>query len=162
MEFVAVVLVLRGAIAPKWSISHVSLAHRASFGTCVLAHHDGLGVDVGHKFSFVNGLCNSLTGVFAKQVSQLPALIELPMGNMILNCVRTFSLQTGKEIVLTVDTECFRCDGKCHNLQVGESGNNTTMRDISTLVYLISCKLFADFMDFSELCNEVVNSDDRA
>ena len=47
-------------------------------------------------------------------------------------------------------------------LQVGEGGNNTTARDISTLVYLISCKLFADFMDFSELCNEVVHSDDRA
>ena len=45
--------------------------------------------------------------------------------------------------------------------QVGEGGNNTTARNIPTLVYLILCKLFADFMDFSELCNEVVHSDDR-
>lgn len=120
-------------------------AHRAPFGTCVLAHLDGLEVDAEHKLSCVNGLCYSLTDVFAKQASRLPAQIELPTGNKIWNCVRTLSPQTGKEIVLAVDTEGFRYDGKCHNLQVGEGENNTTARNISTLIYLISCKLFADF-----------------
>ena len=161
VELVAVVVhVLRGAIAPGWSMFHIGPAHRAPFGTRVLAHLDGLGVDAEDKFSCVNGLCNSLADVLAKQAGQLPALIELPTGNKIGNRLRALSPQTGKEIVLAVDTECFRCDGKCHDLQVGEGGNNTTAGDISTLVYLISCKLLADFMDFSELCNEVVHGND--
>ena len=163
MKLIAVVVhVLRGTIAPGWGMVHVSLAHRAPFGTCVLAHLDGLGVDAEDKLSCVNGLCYSLTDVLAKQTSLLPTLIELPASYKIRNGVRTLSAQTGKEIVLAVNAECFRRDGKCHYLQVGEGGNNTTARNISTLVYLISCKLFADFMDFSELCNEVVHSDDRA
>ena len=32
----------------------------------------------------------------------------------------------GKEIVLTIDTECIRRDGKCYNLPIGESGYDTT------------------------------------
>ena len=45
MKLIAVVVhVLRGTIAPGWGMVHVSLAHRAPFGKCVLAHLDGLGV----------------------------------------------------------------------------------------------------------------------
>ena len=130
--------------------------------TCVLAHLDGLGVDAEDKLSCVNGLCYSLTDVLAKQHGLLTALVVLATGNQVWDGSRTFRVQPIEEVVLTVDTECLCCDGKCHYLQVGEGGNNTTARNIPTLVYLISCKLFADFMDFSELCNEVVNSDDRA
>ena len=161
MELVAVVVhVLRGTIAPGWSMVYICFTHRASIGTCILADLDRLGVKAEHKLSSVDGLCYGLANVLAKQTSQLPALVELPTGNKIRNGVWTLSAQTGKEIVLTVDTECFRRDGKCHNLQVGESGNDTTARNISPLGYLISCILLADFKNFSELCNEVVHSND--
>lgn len=149
MEFVAVVMhILRGTIAPGGSMVYISLAHRASFGTCVLAHLDRLGVNAENKFSAVNGLCDGLTDVLSKQAGQLPALIELPAGDKIWNCVRTLFDQAGKEIVLTVNTECFCRDGKCHDLQIGESWNDTTARDIPLLVYLISCILLADFKIF--------------
>ena len=161
MEFVAVVMhVLRGTIAPGGSMVYISLAHRASFGACVLAHLDRLGVNAEHKLSAVNSLCNGLTDILAKLTSQLPALIELTAGYKIWNRVRILSAQTGKEIVLTVNTECFCRDGKCHNLQVGECWNDATARNITSLVYLISCKLLADLKNFSELCNEVVHSND--
>ena len=80
--------------------------------TCVLAYLDGLGVDAEDKLSCVNGLCYSLTDVLAKQTSLLPTLIELPASYKIRNGVRTLSAQTDKEIVLAVNAECFRCDGK--------------------------------------------------
>ena len=161
MELVAIVMhVLQGAIAPGGSMVYICLSHRASFGTSVLVHLDRLGVYAEHKLSAVNRLCNGLADILAKLTSQLSALIELTAGYKIWNRVRTLSAQTDKEIVLTVDTECLCRDGKCHNLQFGESGNNTTVRDISSLVYLISCKLLADFKNISELCNEVVHSYD--
>lgn len=161
MEFVAVVVhSLRGAIAPGWRMVYIRLAHGTSFGTCVLAHLDRLGINAEHKLSAVKGLGYGLSNVLAKQAGQFPALIELPAGNKVGNGVRTLNAQTGKEIVLAVDTECLSSDGKCHNLQVGESGNNTTARNISSLVYLISCILLADFKNFSELCNEVVHGYD--
>lgn len=161
MELVAIVMhVLRGAIAPSWRMVYICLAHRASFGTSVLAHLDRLGVNAEHKLSAVHSLCYGFTDVLAKQAGQLPALIKLTTGYKIRNGVGTLAAQTSKEIVLTVDTECFCRDGKCHDLQVGESGNNTTARNISSLVYLISRKLLADFKDFSELYNEVVHGND--
>src|SRR3712207_1581620 len=50
MELVAVVVhVLRGAIAPGWSMLYISLAHRTSFCTCVLAHLDRLGINAEYK-----------------------------------------------------------------------------------------------------------------
>ena len=45
--------------------------------------------------------------------------------------------------------------GERHHLQIGEGGDNTATSDISLLVYLISCKLFAYLKNLSELCNEV-------
>ena len=62
-----------------------------------------------------------------------------------------------EEVVLTVDTECLCCNGKCHHLQVGEGGYNTAASDISSLVYLIFCKFLSDFKNFSELCDEVAH-----
>lgn len=67
-----------------------------------------------------------------------------------------------KKIVLTIDTECFRRDGKCYYFQIGKIGYDTTMRDVSSLIYLISCILFADFKNFSELFDEVVHSNDNS
>ena len=161
MELVAVVVhVLRGTIAPRWGMVYISLPHRASLSTCILAHLDRFGVNAEHKLSSVNGLGYGLANVLAKQTGQLPTLIELPTGDKIRNSVGTLAAQTGKEIILAVNTECLRCDGECNNLQVGESGNDTTTRNISPLVYLISCILLADFKNFSELCNEVVHSND--
>ena len=84
VEFVAeVVHVLRGTIVPRGSMLYVSLAHRASFGTCVLAHLDRLGVDAEHKLPCINSIGNGLTDVFAKQTCQLPAW---------LNCLRVIRL----------------------------------------------------------------------
>jgi len=34
--------------------------------------------------------------------------------------------------------------------------------DVSGIVYLITCKLFAIVMNFSEICNEVVHIDDNS
>ena len=98
--------------------------------------------------------------VFAKQSCQFSALIVLPTSDEIRNGIGTLAVKTNKKIVFTVDTECFRCDGKSNNLQIRESGDYTTARDISLLVDLISSILLADFKYFSELCDKVVHSND--
>ena len=82
MKFVAVVVhVLRSTIAPGWRMLYISLPHRASLGTCILAHLHRLGVNAEYKRSAVNGLYYGLTDILTKQTGQLPALIELPMAN---------------------------------------------------------------------------------
>lgn len=97
MELVAVVVhILRSTIAPRCSVLYVSLAHSASFGTCVLTHLDWLGVDAEHKLSCVNSIGNGLTDVLAEQTCQLPALVELPTSDKIRNSVGTLTAQTGK------------------------------------------------------------------
>ena len=53
--------------------------------------------------------------------------------------------------------ECLCCDGKVPRFQVGERGDNTTTGNISFLAYLISCKLFAYLMVFSEICNKAAH-----
>ena len=78
------------------------------------------------------------------------------------NGIRTVTVQPIEKIDLVVNTECLRCDGKCHDLQVGERGDNPTTRNISFLIYLISCKLFTYLKDFSGICNEVAHIYDNS
>ena len=46
--------------------------------------------------------------------------------------------------------------------KVGGRGDNTTTRNISFLIYLISCKLFPYLKDFSYICNEVAHIYDNS
>lgn len=161
MELVAVIVhVLRCTIALGWCMLYVILPHPAPVGTCILADLYRLGVDTEDRLPTINlhgyGLADFLTehhGLFA-------ALIVLPTGNQVGNSTWAFNVEPVEKVVLTVNTECLCRYGKGNHLQVGECGDNTTTGNISILVYLISSKLFAYLKNFSELCNEVVHSND--
>lgn len=149
MELVAVVVhILRSTVAPRRGKAHIPLAHGTPFGTCILTNLHRLGVNAEHKLSSVNDLCCGLTNVLDKQTDLFSALVELATGDEIGNGIGTLVARTGKKIVFTIDTECFGCDGKSHNLQIRESGDYTTVGDISLLIDLISCILLADFKEF--------------
>ena len=149
MKLVAVVVhVLRCTVAPGWCMLYIILSHLTPVGTCVLAHFDRLGIDAEYILASVDSLSNGLTDTFAKQHGLLTALVILPTGNQVWNGSRALRVQPREEVVLTVDTECLCCDGKCYHLQVGEGGYDTAASDISSLVYLISCKFLADLKNF--------------
>lgn len=88
--------------------------------------------------------CYVLTDILAKQHGLLAAQVVLPTRNQVGNGARTFRVQPIEEVVFTVDTQCLCFDGKCHHLQIGECGYDTTRGDISFLIYLISCKFPAN------------------
>ncbi|SFG51848.1 hypothetical protein SAMN05216383_11832 [Prevotella sp. KH2C16] len=46
-------------------------------------------------------------------------------------------------------------------LTYGEYGYNTVARNISLIIYLISCKMIVTFENFPELCIGVAHSDDN-
>ena len=158
MELIAVVVhVLRGTIAPGGCVFNIGLSHLAPGGTGILADFHRLGVYAENGLATIDGLGNGLADILPKPHGLLTALVVLATADQIGNGIRTITVQPIEKIVLAVNTECLSCDGTCHNLQVGERGDNTTARNISFLVYLISCKLFAYLKYFSELCNEVAH-----
>ena len=116
-----------------------------------------LGVNTENGFSSIYDLGYCLTDILAKHYDFLTTLIVLATRNQVGNDSRTFRIQPLEEVVLAVDTQCLFYEGKCHHLQIGECGYNTTARDISLLIYLISYKFLVDFKNFSELCDEVVH-----
>lgn len=161
VKFIAVVVYsLRGAVAPRWGKAHIPFAHGTPFGTYILADLHRLGVNAEYKLTAINGSCYRFADAFAKQTGLFSSLVELTTSDEIGNGSGTLATQTGEKIVFAVDTECFGCEGKCHNLQIRESGDYTTAGNISLLIDLISCILLADFKDFSELCNEVAHNND--
>ena len=127
-----------------------------------LTYFHRLGVNAEDGIAAIDGLGNGLVDILPKHHGQHATLVVLVAADQIGNDNRTFSIQLIEEIVLSVNTECLSCDGKCHDLQVGERGDNTTTRNISFLVYLISCKLFAYLKDFSEIYNEVAHIYDNS
>ena len=163
MKLIAVVVhVLRGTIAPSWCMFNIGHSHLAPGGADIMAYFHRLGVNAEDGLAAINGLGNGLVGILPKHHGQHATLVVLAATDQIGNDNRTFSVQLIEEIVLSVNTECLSCDGKCHDLQVEEHGDNATMRNIFFLVYLISRKLFAYLKDFSEICNEVVNIYDNS
>lgn len=70
-------------------------------------------------------------------------------------------MQTDKEYIAIhqhlAQIELSTSSKKCHNLQVGEGGDDTTTRKITSLVYLISCILLADFNNFSEIRDKIMH-----
>ena len=161
MKFVAVIVhVLRGAVAPRRSMTNVRPSHLAPVGSCILTDLYGLGVNAEDRLATIYSLGYGLTDTLTKHHRLLTTLIVLTTCNQVGDGSRTLSVQSVEEIILAIDTKCLRCDGERHHLQIGEGGDNTATSDISLLVYLISCKLFAYLKNLSELCNEVVHDCD--
>ena len=131
-------------------------------GTGVLADIHRLGVNAEDGLATIDGLGNRLVDILPKHHGQLAVLVVLATADQIGNGIRTITVQPIEKIVLAVNTECLSRDGKCHDLQVGESGYNATTGNISLLVYTISRKLFAYLKDFSEICNEVAHIYDNS
>ena len=163
MELVAVIVhVLRGTVAPRGCVLYIVLSHLTPVGACILANLYGHGVNTEYGLSSIYRLGYGLTNVLTKHHGFLATLVVLPARNQVGNGSRTFRVQPLEEVVLAVDTQCLCCDGKSHHLQIGEGGNNTAARDISLLIYLISCKFLADLKNFSELCDEVAHIYDNS
>ena len=163
MKLVAVVVhVLRCAVAPGRCMLYVIPSHLAPAGTGILANLYRLGVDTEDILASVDSLSNVLTNAFSKQHHLLATLVVLPAGNQVGNGSRSIGVQPLEEVVLTVNTECLRCNGKSYHLQIGEGGYNTATSDISSFVYFIFCKYLADLKDLSELCNEVAHIYDNS
>ena len=162
MEFVAVIThVLRGAVAPGGRAVNVRLSHGTPLGSCILAHFDGFGVNAEDRLSAIDGLGYPLTDFLPKGAGELSASIELPAADEIGDGIGAFLHQPVEEINLAVDAERFSCEGKGDHFNIGEGGNNTTARYISSFIYTIFCKTLADVKNFSELCNEVVHNNDN-
>ena len=158
MKFISVIVhVLRGAIAPRGCMLYVILTYLTPVGTSILADLYWLGVNAEDCLSAIYRLSYGLTDIFTKLHGLLAALVVLPTGNQIGNGSRTFRVQPLEEIILTVNTHCLCGDGKSHHLHIGESGYDTATRDISFLIYLISCKFLADLKNFSELCDKIAH-----
>ena len=135
-----IVHVLRCTIAPGGRMLYVVLPHLTPVGTCILADLYRLGVNTEDSLSCIYRLGYGLTDILAKHHGFLATLVVLPTRNQVGNGSRAFRVQPLEEVVLAVNTQCLCCDGKCHHLQIGEGGNDTTSRDISLLIYLIFCK----------------------
>lgn len=104
------------------------LAHCTPFRTCILTNLYRLVINAEDKPTAVNSFCYGFTDVFAKQSRQFSALIVLPTSDEIGNGIGTLTVKTNKKTVLTVNTECLRCDGESYNLQIRESGDHATTR----------------------------------
>ena len=138
VKLVAVIVhVLRCAVAPGRSMVNVRPSHLAPVGSCILADLHGLGVNAEDSLAAVYSLGYGLTDILTKQHRLLAALVILSTCDQVGDGSRTLSVQSVEEIILTIDTECLRCDGERHHLQIGEGGDNTATSDISFLVYLI-------------------------
>ena len=163
MELISIIVhVLRCTIAPRGRMLYVVLPHLTPVGMCILADLYRLGVNTEDSLSSIYRLGYGLTDILAKHHGFLATLVVLPTRNQVGNGSRAFRVQPLEEVVLAVNTQCLCCDGKCHHLQIGEGGNDTTSRDISLLIYLIFCKFLADFKNFSELCDEVAHIYDNS
>ena len=143
MKLVAVVHVLRCAVAPGRCMLYVIPSHLAPAGTGILADLYRLGVDTEDILASVDSLSNGLTDAFSKQHRLLATPVVLPAGNQVWNGSRTLGVQPLEEVVLAINTQCLCRDGKSHHLQIGEGGYDTTSLYISFLIYLISCFNFA-------------------
>lgn len=127
VKFITIVVhPLGGTVAPRRGKASIPFAHGTPFGTRILTNFYGLGVNTENKLTAINGSCYRFADAFAKQTGLFSALVELATGDEIRNGSGTLAAQTGKKIVLAVDTECFGCEGKCYDLQVRESGNYTS------------------------------------
>ena len=163
VELISIIVhVLRGAVAPGGCMLYVVLSHLTPVGTGILADLYRLGVNAEDGLATIYCLGYGLTDILAKHHGLLATLVVLPTCNQVGNGSRTFRVQPLEEVVLAVNTQCLCCDGKCHHLQIGEGGNDTTSRDISLLIYIISCKFLADLKNFSELCDEVAHIYDNS
>ena len=141
MELISIIVhVLRGTVTPGGCMLYVILSHLTPVGACILANLYRLGVNTEDRLSSIYRLGYGLTDILTKHHGLLATLVVLPARNQVWNGSRAFRVQPSEKVVLAVDTQCLCCDGKCHHLQIGESGYDTTARDISLLIYIISCK----------------------
>ena len=163
VELISVIVhILRCTVAPGRRMLYVIFSHLTPVGTCILADLYRLGINTEDSLTAIYRLGYGLADILTKYHSLLATLVVLPTRNQIGNGTGTFRAQPLEEVILTVDTQCLCCDGKCHHLQIGECGYDTTTGDISLLVYLISYKFLADLKNFSELCDEVAHIYDNS
>ena len=126
MELVSIIVhVLRGTIAPGWSVLYVVLSHLAPVGTCILTDLYWLGVNTEDRLSSIYRLGYGLANTLTKQHGFLATLVVLPASNQVGNGSGTFCVQPLEEVVFAVNTQCLCRNGKSHHLQIGEGGNNT-------------------------------------
>lgn len=133
-----------------------AIPHGATPGASHLADLDRFGVYNEDIFSAIYTPGNALADLFRKTGREFAAGVELPSGYKIWNALRRF-FQHLEEVVLTVISECFRGDGECYDLQVGESGDSPAADYIAVFIHTISGKSLADVVNSHELCDEVVH-----
>lgn len=161
VEFIPVIMhILRCAIAPGRSSFRIVLAHGTTGCSRILTDLYWLGVNAENILFSVDGRRYVFTDFLTQTVCLLSALIILASGNKIGNVFSALNVQTVEQIIFTVYTEDLGSSGKCHYLQIGELGHDTSARDISETVYTISGKFFEYVEYFSELYNEVVHKRD--
>ena len=163
MELISIIVhILRCTVSPCRCVFYISLAHCTPTGSCILAYLYRFGVNAEDRLAAIYCFGNGLANLLAKISGLFATLVELTAGYEVGDSTRTLCVQTVEEIVLAVNTECLCRNGKCNHLYIRECGDNTTTRYISILIYTISCKLFADLKNFSELCDEVVHIYDNS
>ena len=127
MELISVIVhILRCTVAPRGSMLYVILSHLTPVGTGILADLYRLGVNAEDGLATIYRLGYGLTDILAKHHGLLTTLVVLPTRYQVGNGSRTFRVQPLEEVVLAVNTQCLCCNGKCHHLQIGEGGNDTT------------------------------------
>ena len=163
MKLISVIMhVLRGAIAPGWGTVDVTPSHSTTISPGILADLYRLGVYTEYILASINAARNCLTDTLAELTCQLTTLIELTTRNQIRDDSRALLVQAVEQIVLAIHAESLGRYGKSDDFQVGKGGDYASTRDISLLVYLISCKFLAYLKNVSELCNEVVHTYDNS
>lgn len=153
VKFITIVVhVLRSTISPCRGMHGVGSAHCTSACTRILANLYRLGIYAENRLSSINCHGKGLADFLSKSLCQLTALVELASGYQVGNGTRTFPIKPLEKIVLTINTKGLRSYRKRDHLYVGEFRNDTTTGNISIIIYMISCKMFADVKNFTELC----------
>jgi len=161
MEFITVIMdSLRCTVTPLRSAFMIVLAHSATFGTGILTHLDGFGVNAEDILFAIHRHSYILADFLPKYGCEFTALIVLASGYQVWQVLAFFRLETFEKVILTVETKRLGCGRECYDLKVGEFGYNTAMWAISVLVYTISCKFLLDVKNLSELYDEVVHMRD--
>ena len=131
-----------------------------SFGSCILANFLMFVIYVEYIFSSINPACYGFANFLAKMHCFFASLIKLTTRYQVRYSIRKLIVQTVKEIIFTISTKCFCCDGKSYYFNIREFRYSTTTNNISLLINMVLSKLFAYIKNFSELCNEVVHNNE--
>ena len=161
VEFISIVVdALRRAVTPLWGTFPIIYSHSTPFGSCVLTDLDRFGVYAEYVLFAIHCLCNVFAYFFAKNSSQLSALIVLSASNQVGKIFSLFGMEPLEKIIFTIESKRLSCCRECDDFEVGKFGYNAAMWTISVLVYTISREFLVDFENLSELCYEVVHKRD--